>query len=65
MARDIEIKKKVYDKSGFNKVVDRSFKSYGQVEEVKQPTTVDEFFSITKDSTMRYHQTEKQNHTST
>jgi len=32
MARDIEIKKKVYDKSGFNKVVDRSFKSYGQVE---------------------------------
>jgi|TARA_B110000285_G_scaffold79500_1_gene91765 hypothetical protein len=45
MARDIEIKKKVYDKSGFNKVVDRSFKSYGQVEEVKQPTTVDEFFS--------------------
>ena len=45
MARDIQIKKKVYEKSTFNKVVDRSFKSYGKVEEVIQPTTVDEFFA--------------------
>lgn len=46
MAReDIQIIKKVYDKSAFNKVVDRSFKSFGQKEEQAQPTTVDEFFS--------------------
>ena len=43
MARDIQIKKKVYDKAAFNKVVDRSFKAYGQVKEEIQPTTIEEF----------------------
>jgi hypothetical protein len=45
MARDIQIKKKVYDKAAFNKVVDRSFKAYGQVKEEIQPTTIEEFFA--------------------
>lgn len=48
MAKDIQIKKTVYTKTDFDKVVDRSFKTF--VTDAEEATvTVDEFFAIYED----------------
>ena len=49
MAKNIEIKKTVYTKDNFNKVVDREFKSFKQPAEVPVEKTVDQFFKDYED----------------
>jgi len=44
MSRDIQIKKTVFPKDTFDKVVDRSFKTFAQPADVEQQITVEEFF---------------------
>lgn len=46
MARDIQLKNKVYSKDQLDKVVDRNFVFFSDdLEVVDQPITVDEFFA--------------------
>jgi hypothetical protein len=44
MARNVNIKKTVYDKSNFNKIVDREFKTYAQPAPPSTERTVEQFF---------------------
>lgn len=44
MARDIQIKKTVYKKDTFGKVIDRSFKTYAQPPAIEEQKTVEDFF---------------------
>lgn len=45
MAKNISIKKTVYKKDTFGKVVDRSFKAFTQPVTEEQETTIEQFFS--------------------
>jgi len=45
MAKNISIKKTVYKKDTFGKVVDRSFKTFTQPLTVEQERTIEQFFS--------------------
>lgn len=44
MSKDIQIKKTVFPKNNFDKVIDRSFKTFAQEVETEQERTVEEFF---------------------
>lgn len=44
MSKDIQIKKTVYPKGNFDKVIDRSFKTFAQQPDVEEERTVEEFF---------------------
>ena len=44
MANEIRIQKNVYNKKQFDRVIDRSFSTFAQPEEVDEETTVAEFF---------------------
>ena len=44
MANEVRIKKTVYNKDEFNKVVDNKFKTFTQPVEAEDDMTVDEFF---------------------
>lgn len=46
MAKEISIKKTVYQKDAFGKVIDRSFKSFVQPSTEDQEVTLEQFFSI-------------------
>lgn len=46
MANEIQIKKTVYRKNQFDKVIDRSFTTFSQPVEQVQEVTVDEFFDL-------------------
>ena len=46
MANEIKIEKTVFNRNQFNKVIDRSFKTYAQPEPVEEQVTVDEFFTL-------------------
>ena len=45
MARDIQIKKTVYKKDTFDKVIDRSFKQFVPIVDEISDVTIEEFFS--------------------
>jgi len=45
MGKDIKIKKTVYSKESFNKVIDRNFKTF-VVEQADTEVTVEEFFAL-------------------
>ena len=45
MARDIQIKKTVYKKVTFDKVIDRSFKQFVPIVDEISDVTIEEFFS--------------------
>ena len=50
MARDIQLKNKVYSKEQLDKVVDREFSFFTEdQEELDQPITVEEFFTAYED----------------
>lgn len=49
MASNVKIQKTVYKKDAFGKVIDRDFKSFGQVEETPEGQTVDTFFKDYED----------------
>tara|TARA_B100000683_G_scaffold263964_1_gene292913 strand:- start:1019 stop:1363 length:345 start_codon:yes stop_codon:yes gene_type:complete len=44
MANEVRIKKTVYNKDEFNKVVDNKFKTFTQPVEVEDDMTIEEFF---------------------
>lgn len=44
MAKKIQINKTVYNKEGYDKVVDRSFKTFGLQDQTEDEITVAEFF---------------------
>lgn len=44
MSKDIQIKKTVFPKKNFDKVIDRSFKTFAQPADVEQERTIEEFF---------------------
>lgn len=44
MANQIRIQKTQFDKKDFDKVIDRTFKTFGQPEPVEEQVTVEEFF---------------------
>lgn len=44
MAKNVNIKKTVYEKDNFDKVVDRSFKTFAQPLPVESERTLEEFF---------------------
>jgi hypothetical protein len=44
MSKDIQIKKTVFSKDNFEKVIDRSFKTFAQPPEVEEQLTVQQFF---------------------
>lgn len=44
MARDVQIKKTVFKKDEFGKVIDRNFKTFSQPIPIEQQRTVEEFF---------------------
>lgn len=46
MASEVKIEKKVYTKDQFDKVVDRSFKTYAQPVPVEEQPTVEDFFVL-------------------
>lgn len=46
MANEIKIQKKVYDKQKFDKVIDRTFKTYAQPPAVEEEPTIEEFFAL-------------------
>lgn len=46
MANEVKIQKTVFNKQQFDKVVDRSFKTYAQPTPVEELPTVDEFFAL-------------------
>jgi len=46
MANEIKIQKKVYDQTTFNRVVDRSFKTFAQPADPTLEPTVDDFFAL-------------------
>lgn len=48
MSNNISIKKTIYDKDEFNKVVNKNFTFFTQ-EVVDEPLTVDEFFNVYED----------------
>ena len=45
MSKDIQIKKTVFSKKNFDKVIDRSFKTFAQLPPVEEERTVEQFFS--------------------
>jgi len=45
MAKDISIKKTVYQKDTFGKVIDRTFKTFTQPLSEEQERTIEQFFS--------------------
>lgn len=45
MSRDIQIKKTVFSKDNFEKVIDRSFKTFAQPLPVEEERTVEQFFT--------------------
>ena len=45
MSRDIQIKKTVFSKDNFEKVIDRSFKTFAQPEAIEEERTVEQFFT--------------------
>tara|TARA_B100001113_G_C21106568_1_gene621138 strand:- start:719 stop:1063 length:345 start_codon:yes stop_codon:yes gene_type:complete len=49
MANEVKIQKKVYDPTTFNKVIDRSFKTYAQPPDPVTEPTVDDFFKLYND----------------
>ena len=46
MVNEIKIQKTVCNKDQFDKVVDRSFKTFAQPEPVEEQTSIEEFFSL-------------------
>lgn len=44
MARDVQIKKTVFKKDEFGKVIDRNFKTFSQPIPIEQQRSVEEFF---------------------
>ena len=46
MANEIKIQKTVFNKDQFDKVVDRSFKTFVQPEPVEEQTSIEEFFNL-------------------
>ena len=46
MAKEIKIQKTVFNKEQFDKVVDRSFKTYAQPAPVEDEPTVDDLFAL-------------------
>lgn len=46
MASEFKITKKVYNKSEFGKVIDRSFTTFAQPPAVEEEPTVEEFFDL-------------------
>ena len=46
MAKEIKIQKTVFNKEQFDKVVDRSFKTYAQPAPVEDEPTVDDLFTL-------------------
>ena len=46
MVNEIKIQKTVYNKDQFDKVVDRSFKTFAQPKPVEEQTSIEEFFSL-------------------
>lgn len=46
MANEVKIQKKVYDPTTFNKVIDRSFKTFAQPPDVAEEPTIEEFFDL-------------------
>ena len=46
MANEIKIQKTVYNKDQFDKVVDRSFKTFAQPTPVEEQTSIEEFFNL-------------------
>ena len=42
MANEVKIQKKVYDPTTFNKVIDRSFKTFAQPPDVAEEPTIEE-----------------------
>jgi hypothetical protein len=49
MGREVKIQKTVYDKGNYGKVVDRSFSSFKQEEEIPVFKSVDDFFKDYED----------------
>ena len=45
MSKDIQIKKTVFSKDNFEKVIDRSFKTFAQPLEAEEQMTVQQFFA--------------------
>lgn len=46
MANEVKIEKRVYVKDQFDKVIDRSFKTYAQPAAVEEQPTVEDFFVL-------------------
>jgi len=46
MANEIRIKKTVFEKGNFDKVVDRSFNTFAQPTPIEEQPTVEEFFDL-------------------
>ena len=46
MANEIKIQKTVYNKDQFEKVVDRSFKTFAQPAPVEEESSIEEFFAL-------------------
>lgn len=46
MANEIKVKKTVYKKNQFDKVVDRNFRTFAQPEPVEESITVEQFFDL-------------------
>ena len=46
MARDIRIKKRVFNQNQFDNVVDREFKSFKKLEPAVETDTIEEFFRL-------------------
>lgn len=46
MANNLQVKKRVFNQSQFDKVIDREFKTFKKAEPAVDPDTVEEFFRL-------------------